>query len=327
MLISQTTEWIIFGAIVVFLLYLDLRVGHRKAHQISLKEALLWSLLWIICGLTFGVGVYYINGPTKGWEFITGFLLEKSLSVDNLFVFLLIFRYFHIPRQYEYHALFWGIIGAIIIRAVFIFAGVALVEQFNWIIYLFGAFLIYTAVKMAMAKDKEIHPEQNPLIKFLRRFIPITHEYHSTKLFIKRNKRYVATPLFVIICMLMTMDVMFAIDSIPAIIAITRDPFIIYTSNVFALMGLRSLFFALAGLLRAFHYLHYGLSVLLFYIGVKMLISWFFHIPTLLSLGVIIFILSVAVLASLWHNKKLSLVTPQQNPTNTNNPADKNGQE
>lgn len=303
-MIEQTWGWVLFVAIFLSLLYIDLRVGHRQAHEISLKESLLWSAFWITCGLLFGVAIFYFSGTAKGLEFLTGFLLEKSLSLDNLFVFLLVFNYFQVPHKYEYHALFWGIMGAIVIRGVFIFAGVALIDSFSWIIYLFGLFLIYTAFKMVRDKDKGVEPDKNPLLKGLRRWIPIKNEYHSTKFFVKEKGRRFATPMFVIVCVLMVMDVMFAVDSIPAIIAITRDPFIIYTSNIFALMGLRSLYFALAGLMRIFYYLHYGLAALLFYIGIKMLISGFYHIPVGISLAAIITVLLISFLASLRHAKK-----------------------
>ncbi|MEI7589908.1 MAG: TerC family protein [Deltaproteobacteria bacterium] len=293
-------DWIVFGIVVFVMLFIDLFVGHRKKHEISLQESLLWTAFWVVCAMLFCAGIYYFHSAEKAIEFLTGYLLEKTLSMDNVFVFLLVFKYFHIPKQYEYNVLSWGILGALLLRAVFIFAGVAIVTQFYWVIYIFGGFLIYTAIKMALEKDKEIHPESNPVIRMVRKAIPVTHEFHGTRFFIIKNGQRHATPIFIVVSMLMIMDVMFAVDSIPAIIAITKDPFIIYTSNVFAVMGLRSLFFALSGMMRTFHYLHYGLSAVLFFVGVKMLISSFYHITIVASLSFIVVTLFVSIIASLF---------------------------
>ena len=302
---TSPMEWTIFASIVLSLLFIDLYVGHRKKHVVSIKESLRWTGFWVLFAIAFGISVYYIYGEQKALEFFTGYLLEESLSVDNLFVFLLIFRYFNIPQQYQYNVLFWGIIGSLVLRAIFIFVGVAVISQFYWVIYIFGFFLIYAAIKMVTSKDKEIQPENSRILRATRKVIPLTHEFHGTNFFIMKDKKYHATPLFVVVAMLMLMDAMFAVDSIPAIISITKDQFIIYTSNVFAVMGLRSLFFSLSGMMRAFHYLRYGLSIVLFYVGAKILISSFYQISTLFSFGVIVSIISASIIYSVFSTKKM----------------------
>jgi len=280
------------------MLALDLGVFHRKAHVIKIKEALLWSAFWITLSLLFNLGIYFWRGPETALEFLTGYLIEKSLSVDNIFVFLLIFSYFRVPSLYQHKVLFWGILGALVMRAIFIATGVTLIQKFHWIIYIFGAFLILTGIKMALQKDKKIHPERNPVLRLFRRYMPVTDDYKEGKFFVKRVGRYLATPLFIVLLVIETTDVIFAMDSIPAILAITLDPFIVYTSNVFAILGLRALFFALAGLMRLFHYLHYGLSTILVFVGVKMLISNIYKIPVGIALGVVASILLISVIAS-----------------------------
>jgi tellurite resistance protein TerC len=291
--------WAIFGVIVLAFLALDLGVFNRKAHVVHVKEALLWTGFWV--ALLFCGGVYWFEGHHKALEFLAGYLIEYSLSVDNLFVFLMIFGYFQIPPQYEHKALFWGIIGALVIRAAFIFAGVALIERFEWIIYVFGLFLIYTAAKMAVSKDREVHPEKNPVLKALRKVMPVDNSFDGGRFFLMREGVRHATPLFAVVLALETTDILFAVDSIPAVLAITTDPFIVYTSNVFAILGLRSLFFALSGLMRIFHYLHYGLVVILSFVGIKMLLSNLLKIPVFVSLGVIVGVLALSILASvLW---------------------------
>jgi tellurite resistance protein TerC len=296
---NHTLGWIIFNLFVLAMLVLDLKVFHGHAHEVKIKEALVWSVFWIVLSLMFNLGIYFWMGSKPALEFLTGYLIEKSLSVDNIFVFLLIFSYFGVSPLYQHKVLFWGIIGALVMRAILIFAGVALIERFHWIIYVFGAFLIFTGVKLAMEKDKEIHPEKNPALIFFRRLVPITEGYENDKFFIKRAGRLMATPLFVVLIVVETTDVVFALDSIPAILAITLDPFIVYTSNVFAILGLRALYFALAGLLQLFHYLHYGLSAILVFVGAKMLLSNFYHIPVGVALGVVAGILALSVIASI----------------------------
>lgn len=293
--------WTVFAILVLVFLALDLGVFNRKAHVVNVKEALLWTGFWVTLAMLFCGGVYWFEGHHKALEFLAGYLIEYSLSVDNLFVFLMIFGYFQVPPQYEHKALFWGILGALVIRAVFIFAGVALIERFEWIIYVFGLFLIYTAAKMAVSKDREVHPEKNPVLKGLRRIMPVDNSFDGGRFFLVKNGVRHATPLFAVVLALETTDILFAVDSIPAVLAITTDPFIVYTSNVFAILGLRSLFFALSGLMRIFHYLHWGLVVILSFVGVKMLLSHLVKIPVFVSLGVIVGVLLASIMASvLW---------------------------
>jgi tellurite resistance protein TerC len=296
---NQTLWWIVFNLFVLAMLVLDLKVFHRDAHEVKIKEALLWSAFWIALALLFNVGIYIFRGAEDALEYLTGYLIEKSLSVDNIFVFLLIFSYFRVPALYQHKVLFWGILGALIMRAILIFAGVALIERFHWIIYVFGVFLIFTGIKLAFEKDKEIDPEKNPALLFVRHFMPVTERFEGDKFFIRRAGRLFATPLFLVLVVVETTDVIFALDSIPAILAITTDPFIVYTSNVFAILGLRALYFALAGLLQLFHYLHYGLSAILVFVGIKMLGSDIFHIPVGVALAVVGGILALSVIASI----------------------------
>jgi tellurite resistance protein TerC len=296
---SQPLWWIVFNLFVLAMLVLDLKVFHRDAHEVKIKEALMWSAFWIALALMFNVGIYFWRGSEDALEYLTGYLIEKSLSVDNIFVFLLIFSYFRVSAQYQHKILFWGILGALVMRAILIFAGVALIERFHWIIYVFGAFLIFTGIKLAFEKDKEIEPEKNPALLFVRRFIPVTERFEGDRFFIRRAGRLFATPLFLVLVVVETTDVIFALDSIPAILAITTDSFIVYTSNVFAILGLRALYFALAGLLQLFHYLHYGLSAILGFVGAKMLVSDIYHIPVGVALGVVGGILALSVIASM----------------------------
>ncbi len=296
--------WIGFNLFVLGMLALDLGVFHRKAHEIHFKEAILWSVVWILLALVFNLGIYMWKGEQVALQFLTGYVLEKSLSVDNIFVFLLIFSYFKVAPKYQHEVLFWGIIGALIFRAIFIALGIVLIEKFHWMIYLFGAFLILTGVKMAFEKDKEIHPEKNPVLKFFKKIMPVTPDYVGGKFFVKQSGRLMATPLFIVLLIVETTDIIFAVDSIPAILAVTKDPFIVYSSNVFAIMGLRSLFFALAGFMKLFHHLHYGLSFVLVFVGVKMVISEIYKIPIVLSLGIILAALTVSIAASLIWPKK-----------------------
>jgi tellurite resistance protein TerC len=301
---DQVLLWVVFNIFVLGMLALDLGVFHRKAHTIKIKEALAWSGVWIFLALLFNLGIYFWRGQESALEFLTGYLIEKSLSVDNIFVFLLIFSYFHVPPLYQHKVLFWGILGALIMRAIFIAAGVTLIQKFHWIIYLFGALLIVTGIKLALEKEKEIHPERNPALRLFRRLMPVTEEYEKARFFVKRNGRYLATPLFVVLLVVETTDVIFAVDSIPAILAITLDPFIVYTSNVFAILGLRALYFALAGMMELFHYLHYGLSAILTFVGIKMLLTYIYKIPISVALGVIAGILIVSIVSSVMFPKR-----------------------
>lgn len=297
--------WVAFNAFVIFMLFLDLKVFHRRAHEVKLREALLWSAFWIVLSLLFNVGVYIVAGHEVGLQFFTGYIIEKSLSVDNLFVFLMIFTFFKVPAKYQHKVLFWGIIGALLMRGLLILLGVTLIRQFHWILYIFGAFLVFTGVKMAFQDEAvEIHPENNIIIRFFKKFLPVTAGYHEGKFFIKADGKLYATLLFVVIIVVETTDLVFAFDSIPAIFAITRDPFIVYTSNVFAILGLRALYFALAGLLDLFHYLKFGLSVVLSFIGVKMLIEHFYDMPIAIALGVVAGVLMISILLSIIFPKK-----------------------
>jgi tellurite resistance protein TerC len=296
--------WVVFNIFVLAMLALDLGVFHRKAHVIKIKEALVWSAVWITLALLFNLGIYFWRGPETALEFLTGYLIEKSLSVDNIFVFLLIFTYFGVLPLYQHKVLFWGILGALIMRAVFIAAGITLIEKFHWTIYLFGAFLVLMGIKMALQKERKIKPERNPLLRLFRRWVPVTDDYAEGRFFVKRAGRYLATPLFIVLIVVETTDVIFAVDSIPAILAITLDPFIVYTSNVFAILGLRALYFALAGVMELFHYLHYGLSTVLVFVGIKMLLADLYKIPVSIALSVVAGILLVSVMASIFDKKK-----------------------
>ena len=304
---NQIFLWVGFNIFVLLLLALDLGVFHRGAKVIKLKESLFWSAVWIVVALLFNAVIYFWRGTDVALQFLTGYLIERSLSVDNLFVFLLIFNYFRVPSAYQYKVLFWGILGALIMRAIFIAAGVTLINMFHWMIYVFGAFLVIIAVKIAFEKEKEIHPENNPVLKLFRKLMPVTNTYADDRFFIKKAGKTFATPMFIVLLVIETTDVIFAVDSIPAILAITTDPFIVYTSNVFAILGLRALYFALAGIMELFHYLNIGLAVILAFVGVKMLISNFYEIPITIALGVVILTLAASILAS--------LMFPQQQKT------------
>ena len=296
---TQNFLWIVFAVVIVAMLALDLGVFSKKTHEIRFREALLRSALWVTLAFLFGVGIYFTRGHDFALKFFTGYLLEESLSVDNLFVFLLIFSYFRVPAAHQHKVLFWGILGAVIMRAIFIVAGITLIHRFHWAIYLFGVILIWTGIKLAFEKDKEVHPEKNPLLVLFRRFVPVTNQYERDKFFVKKEGRNFATPLLVVLLAIETTDVLFAVDSIPAVLAISTDPFIVYTSNIFAILGLRSLYFALAGMMRAFHHLHYGLAVILVFVGIKMLIAEVFKIPVGVALSIIAVILMLSVVASL----------------------------
>lgn len=295
--------WVVFNVFVLLMLTLDLGVFHKSLHVVSVKEALTWTGIWIFLALCFNGLIYYLFGQTKALEFFTGYVIEKALSVDNIFVFVLIFSYFQIPAVYQHKVLFWGIIGALIMRVIFIFAGVALLEKFHWTIYIFGAILIFTGLKMLFEKDKKIEPDKNPVIKFFKKIMPTTNELYEDKFFIKKQKTNYATPLFVVLIMIEITDLIFAVDSIPAILGVTQDHFIVYTSNVFAILGLRSLYFALANVIDRFKYLAIGLAVILVFVGIKMVIVDFYKIPIHHSLLVIFTILTASVIFSLIKTK------------------------
>ena len=290
--------WIGFIIFVVLMLLLDLKVFNRKAHEVKMKEALLLSLFWISLALIFNIGVWRFLGTEKALEFLTAYLIEESLSIDNLFVFIMIFSYFQIKPEFQHKILFWGIIGAMVLRALFIVAGVALIQRFEWVIYVFGAFLLFTAARMALDRGQQIDPGKNPVIRLARKLIPVTPEMHGNRFFIKIDAKRFATPLFIALIMIEFTDLIFAVDSIPAVLAISDDPFIVYTSNIFAILGLRSLYFALSSVIRYFRFLKYGLSAILFFVGTKMIISGFFHIPIFISLGMVFGILLISILLS-----------------------------
>ena len=295
---TLTFEWVGFIALVLVLLGIDLRMFNRQAHDIRFREALLLSAFWIALATGFNLVIYFWQGQQKALEFFTGYLIEKSLSVDNLFVFIMLFGYFRVEPKYQHSVLFWGILGALVMRAIFIFAGVALINKFHWMIFVFGAFLVFTGLKLFRSGEEEVHPEKNPVLKLARRFLPISADPHDGRFFGREAGRLVTTSLFVVLLVVETTDVVFAIDSIPAVLAISTDPFIVFTSNVFAILGLRALFFALSGAMRSFHYLKYGLAVILTFVGVKMLISRIWPIPIGAALGGVALVLAASVLMS-----------------------------
>ncbi|GHO42464.1 TerC family protein [Ktedonospora formicarum] len=290
--------WVAFNAFVIILLALDLGVFNRKSHTVSIKEALIWSVVWISLALAFNVGIYFFQGPDIALQFLTGYLIEKSLSVDNIFVFVLLFTFFAVDPKYQHRVLFWGVLGALVMRGALIGVGAVLLDTFHWIIYIFGAFLVFTGIRMGVQKNEEVHPERNPILKLMRRILPVSDNYDGARFFTKINGKRLATPLLLVLIVVETTDLVFAVDSIPAIFAVTNDPFIVYTSNVFAILGLRSLYFVFANIIHKFHYLKLGLAVILSYVGVKMLVADFFHIPTFLSLAIIALVLTVAIIAS-----------------------------
>lgn len=302
-MVTSLAPWIYFNIFILVMLALDL-FAHRRTRVIGMREALGWSTIWISLAMFFNLGIYVYLGPEASLSFFTGYLIEKSLSVDNLFVFILIFTYFKTPSHLQHKVLFWGILGAIIMRAVFIAVGISLINYFEQVLYIFAVFLIYAGIKMAFKDDEEMAPHHNPVLKLIKRFFPITHDYMGHKFFVHIDKKLWATPLFVVLMSIETTDVIFALDSIPAILAITQDPFIVYTSNIFAILGLRSLFFALSGLMQLFHYLQYALAFILVFIGFKMLLAHWVDIPTTIALGVTLFSLMSAIVCSLLYPTK-----------------------
>jgi tellurite resistance protein TerC len=297
--IGTPLQWGVFFTLVAVMLALDLGVFHRKERRISLREALFWSIFWTLLAFVFNYWVYRRFGSEPGLQFLTGYVIERSLSFDNIFVFIVIFNYFAVPAEYQHRVLFWGILGALISRGVFIAMGTALIERFEVLIYVFGAFLVYTGVKILREKEPEVHPEDNPMVRLFQRLVPLTARYHGKRFFIREGGRLVATPLMLVLVVVEATDVVFAVDSIPAIFAITLDPFIVFTSNIFAILGLRALYFLLAGLMHKFRYLGFGLGLVLVFIGAKMLIHHWVEIPTSWSLGIVLGILTVAIVASL----------------------------
>ena len=302
--------WLIFAVAVVALLALDLGVFHRRAHEIKFREALGWSAAWFTAAFLFMWVVYFWRGPEQAVAFLAGYLVEWSLSADNVFVFLMIFSYFRVPSLYQHKVLFWGIVGAVVMRAFMITAGVVLIHAFHWIVYLFGAFLIFTGVHVAFQRDQEIHPERNPVFKLVRRMFPMTKRYHGPQFFLRRGGGWIATPLLLVLAVIESTDVVFAVDSVPAVLAITTDPFIVFTSNIFAILGLRSLYFVLAGVMPLFHYLRYGLAVILAFVGAKMMLSDVAPVPTPVALGVVALALLVSIALSLLRPRPGALASP-----------------
>jgi tellurite resistance protein TerC len=297
-------HWIEFNVFVLIAIVIDLGLFHRRPHKISLREALLWSLTWITLAVAFGIGVLHYYGRQPALEFFTGYLIEKALSVDNLFIFLVIFRAFSVEPRYQHRVLGWGILGALLMRGAMIAAGAALIQRFSWILYVFGAFIIYAGAHMLFAKEAEAHPEKNAIVRFASRHLRMTHQYREENFFVRERGRLFATPLFLVLLIVEITDVTFALDSIPAIFGITRDPFIVYTSNVFAILGLRALYFLLAGVLDRFAYLKIGLAVVLMFVGVKMIIEPWLHIPVGVSLAVVVAMLAVTMAISLLSKPK-----------------------
>jgi tellurite resistance protein TerC len=302
--------WLGFNVFVLAMLAIDLGVFNRKAHVVSTKDASIWVGVWITLAVIFGIGLYFLRDSQAALEYFTGYVIEYSLSMDNIFVFVLIFSYFAVPAEYQHRVLFWGILGALVMRGVMIFAGAALIEQFHWIIYVFGAFLIITGIRMAVSKNEAVHPERNPLIRLVRRLVPVTDGYEGQHFFVRRNGALMATPLFVVLVMVESTDLVFAVDSIPAIFAVTTDPFIVYTSNVFAILGLRSLYFVLRGAVDKFHYLKLSLAAVLTFVGVKMVLTDVFKVPTVVSLLVIVSLIGVGVVASFIRDRRRASSPP-----------------
>ncbi|MCE7863212.1 MAG: TerC family protein [Bacteroidetes bacterium CHB5] len=301
---ESTVLWTGFNAFVLGMLALDLGVFHKKSHTVSVREALTWTGVWVTLALFFNLFVYFYFGEELAVEFFTGYLIEKSLSVDNIFVIIMIFSYFQVPREYQHKVLFWGILGALVMRVIFIFSGIELIHRFHWLIYIFGGFLIFTGVRMLTGGEQKFDPEKNPIMKISRKLFSITPTFDGDNFFTRRDGKTWVTPLFLVVIMIETTDLIFAVDSIPAILAISEDPFIVYTSNVFAILGLRSLYFALSGIEKYFHYLKFGLSAILVFVGTKMCIMDFYKIPVAISLIIIVFVLTIAMIASVLFPKR-----------------------
>jgi tellurite resistance protein TerC len=308
---NETLPFLVFSVVVVVMMALDLGVFHRRVHRVSLREAASWSIVWIALSMAFNAGLYYwgnLSVPPVGQkvalEFFTGYILEKALSVDNIFVFVLIFSYFRVPSEYQHKILFWGVIGALVMRAMFIALGVTLIKNFHWVFYIFGAFLVYTGIKMAQHEDTDVDPESNVFIRLCRKIFPITPRYVGASFFVFEGKKLWATPLFLVLVMVETTDLVFALDSIPAIFAVTQDPFVVYTSNVFAILGLRALYFVLIGIIDKFRFLKLGLAAVLSFVGLKMLVADFYKLQVQYSLLIIVSMLAISILASLIIKRK-----------------------
>lgn len=300
-----TWLWIAFAVFIIICLLIDLIVLHSDDHKISVKESLRQTAGWIVLALLAGIGIYFYMGAEHALNYYTGYLIEYSLSIDNIFVFLLIFNFFKVEDKYQYRVLFWGIFGALVFRFIFILLGAALLEEYHWVVYIFGAFLVYTGFKLATEGEKEVHPEDNPVVQGARKLFPVTDDYHEGSFFIRHKGKLMATPLFLVLVMIETTDIVFALDSIPAILSITTDQFIVFSSNAFAILGLRALYFSLAGIMKIFHYLHYALASILAFVGIKMLISTWYHVPTLWALGFIVVAVGISIFASIKNPKKV----------------------
>ena len=301
---EEAILWGSFSLFVIGMLALDLGVFHRKSHSVSVKEALTWTAVWITLDMLFNLFVYHYFDKEEAIEFFTAYVVEKSLSVDNIFVIIMIFSYFRVPDSYQHKVLFWGIFGALVMRVIFIFAGIELIHKFHWLIYVFGGFLIVTGARMVFGEDKPMDPEKNTIVKLVRKMFPVTESFEGDRFFVKRDHKLWATPLFIVVMLIEATDLIFAVDSIPAIISISEDPFIVYTSNVFAILGLRSLYFALAGIEKYFTYLKYGLATILVFVGIKMVITDLYKIPVEISLIIISFLLVISMIASVLVKRK-----------------------
>jgi tellurite resistance protein TerC len=297
--IGTPLQWGVFFVLVLGLLALDLGVFNRREHRVELREALFWSVVWTFVALAFNGWIYYRFGPVTGLEFLTGYVIERSLSFDNIFVFVVIFNYFAVPPEHQHRVLFWGILGALISRGLFVGMGTALLSRFSWLIFVFGAFLVYTGARLLAQKETEVHPERNPVLKLFRRLVPLTARYHGKHFFIREDGRLKATPLMLVLVVVEATDVVFAVDSIPAVFGVTTNAFIVFSSNIFAILGLRALYFLLAGLMHRFRFLSYGLGLVLIFVGIKMLVDPWVHIPTGLSLAIVLSVLALAVALSL----------------------------
>jgi tellurite resistance protein TerC len=303
---NEVLLFIAFNLFILLLLALDLGVFHRQAHTVTIREAAIWSIVWIALAIVFNAGVFHFSGQQAGLEFLAGYLIERALSMDNIFVFLIIFSYFGVPSHFQHKVLFWGVLGALIMRSLFIALGATLIARFDWILYLFGAILIVSGWKMMFDKNVEVHPDKNIFIRLAKKFFPVATGYESSRFFLRKGGRLAITPLFLVLLTVETTDVVFAVDSIPAVFGVTRDPFIVYSSNVFAILGLRAMYFLLAGMMNSFTYLSYGLSIVLMFIGLKMLAEGFLHIPVGVSLLVVAGILGIAIGASVIRNRRLA---------------------
>lgn len=317
--------WGVFLMVVFAMLMVDLGVFHRKAHVLSFREAAFWSVVWVVVALIFNAVVWAWLGHQKALEFFTGYLVEKALSADNIFVFAVLFNYFAVPPEYRHRVLFWGVLGAIVFRLTFILAGAALLKKFHWVVYIFGIIVIVSGIKLLTRKEEEIAPERNPVLRLARRFLPLTPSYHGQKFFVRSNGKLMATPLMLVLLVVESTDIVFAVDSIPAIFAITRDPFIVFTSNVCAILGLRALYFLLEGMMRLFRYLDEGLAVILVFIGMKMLVSEFYKIPTWVALGFVATVLAITVALSLLAERRERLAA-QFDPEASEANREKRGQ-